>query len=56
MKVIIDGVTKEIADDYAARLIEQGRAAPAPPTRPAPKANGKRRDKEETRREPKNTD
>ena len=38
MKVIIAGVPEDMADDYAARLIEQGKAIPAPPISPAPMA------------------
>ena len=56
MKVIIAGVPVEIADDYAARLIEQGKAVPLPPSRPVPKAKSKRRDEELTGHEPKNAD
>ncbi len=38
MKVIIAGVPREIADSYAARMIEQGKAIPAPPPPPVPRA------------------
>lgn len=38
MRVIIAGVPEDMADDYAARLIEQGKAIPAPPISPAPMA------------------
>lgn len=57
MRVIIAGVPQEVADDYAARLIEQGKAIPAPPTPPAPRAEkprGKRKDVSEN--EPKDAD
>ena len=39
MKVLIGGIPQEYADGYAARLMEQGRALPAPPVPPAPKAD-----------------
>lgn len=45
MRVIVAGVQQEVADEYAARLIEQGKAIPAPPTAPAKKvekSKGKR--------------
>ena len=37
MRIIIEGKAQEVADSYAARLIEQGKAVPAPPepARPA---------------------
>ena len=31
MRVIINGAPQEMRDDYARRMIEQGRAMPAPP-------------------------
>lgn len=59
MRVIIAGVPREYADAYALRLMEQGRAIPAPPEvpeipvpvmeetktipQPAPKSKGKRK-------------
>lgn len=59
MKVIIAGVPREYADAYALRLMEQGRAIPAPHEvpevpvpvmeepkaipQPAPKSKGKRK-------------
>jgi len=57
MNVIIAGVPREYADEYAIRLLEQGRAIPAPPVvpeipvpvseplpvKPAPKKQGKRK-------------
>lgn len=60
MRVIIAGVPQEMADEYAMRLLEQGRAVPAPPAvaksessiRPKPK--GKRKDVSEN--EPKDPD
>lgn len=38
MRVIIAGVPQDMRDDYARRLIEQGRALPAPPDPSAPMA------------------
>ena len=57
MNVIIAGVPREYADEYAIRLLEQGRAIPAPPAvpeipvpvseplpvKPTPKGKGKRK-------------
>ena len=38
MRVIIAGVPQDMQDDYARRLIEQGRALPAPCVKPVPVA------------------
>ena len=38
MRVIIAGVPQDMQDDYARRLIEQGRALPAPHVKPVPVA------------------
>ena len=57
MRVIIAGVPTDMADEYAARMIEQGKATPAPPAPPVPRAEkpkGKRKDVSE--HEPKNAD
>lgn len=54
MRVIIAGVPTDMADEYAARMIEQGKAIPAPPVPRAEKPKGKRKDVSE--HEPKNAD
>ena len=40
MRIIIAGVPQEMADSYALRMIEQGKAIPAP-TAPKPRAAAK---------------
>ena len=58
MKMLIAGVTREIENDYARRLMEQGAAVPAPPVPPAipaPRAKGKKA-KDVTQSEPENKD
>lgn len=40
MRIIIAGVPQEMADSYALRMIEQGKAIPAPAA-PKPRASAK---------------
>ena len=57
MKVIVNGKPRDVAASYASRLIEQGKAVPAPPAPPVPRAEkprGRRRDVSE--HEPENED
>ena len=62
MRVIHAGVAQGIPKEYAVRLIEQGKAIPAPPSPPAPiselapKAKGKRKDEEVNAHEPEKKD
>lgn len=46
MRVIVGGTPQEVPDSYAARLIEQARAIPAPPAPRAEKTRGKRKNSE----------
>ena len=54
MRIIYAGIAQEVPDEYAVRLIEQGKASPDKTVPPAPKAKGKREDVK--KHEPKRTD
>lgn len=58
MRVIYAGVAQGIPKEYAVRLIEQGKAIPAPPSTSAPKSEKAKdkRTKGVSRHEPKNPD
>lgn len=55
MKIIIAGVTQEVADGYAVRLMEQGKAIPVSSAPKPEKPKGKR-SKDVSAREPKDQD